>query len=97
MITDFATQATSDIFNDDNTKAARKALPTNLHAAARDLLDQLNAATQPGDMSIPKGNRLEKLKGNRAGQWSVRINNQYRICFKFEGGNASNVEVVDYH
>ena len=57
----------------------------------------LNAATDVGDLQTPPGNRLEKLRGDRVGQWSVRINQQYRVCFSFEGGDAYNVEIVDYH
>ena len=57
----------------------------------------LNAATDVEDLRTPPGNRLEKLRGDREGQWSVRINQQYRVCFSFEGGDAYNVEIVDYH
>ncbi len=49
------------------------------------------------DLRISPGNRLEALKGNRKGQWSIRVNNQWRVCFRFENGNAENVEIVDYH
>lgn len=97
MISRFASQATEDLFNGDDTKAARNALPKNLWAKASAVLDQLNTAAQPGDMKIPPSRRLEKLKGDRAGQWSVRINDQYRVCFRFEGSSALDVEVCDYH
>jgi len=60
-------------------------------------LTQLNAATRLNDLRLPPSNRLEPLKGNRLGQWSIRINNQWRICFRFEDGNAIDVEIVDYH
>lgn len=57
----------------------------------------LNAAARLLDLSVPPGNRLEKLKGNRAGQHSIRINDQWRICFVWRDGNACDVEIVDYH
>jgi toxin HigB-1 len=57
----------------------------------------LAAAVQIGDLAVPPGNRLEKLKGDRAGQWSIAINMQWRICFRWESGHAYDVEIVDYH
>ena len=57
----------------------------------------LNAATGVEDLRSPPGNRLEKLRGDREGQWSIRINQRYRVCFSFEGGDAHDVEIVDYH
>jgi proteic killer suppression protein len=57
----------------------------------------LAAAVRVGDLAVPPGNRLEKLKGVRAGQWSIAINMQWRICFRWEAGNAHDVEIVDYH
>ena len=60
-------------------------------------LQQLNAAGDLGDLRVPVGNQLEKLSGRRAGQWSIRINEQWRICFEWRTGHASNVEVCDYH
>lgn len=60
-------------------------------------LEQLDLAARIDDMRAPPGNRLEKLKGDRPGQWSVRVNDQWRICFRFEGGDAFDVEIVDYH
>jgi toxin HigB-1 len=97
MISTFRNQGTEDIFNGSNTAAARKTLPTDLWNVAFKKLSQLNAATAVGDMRLPPGNKLEKLSGNRAGQWSVRINDQYRICFTFDAGSVSAVEVTDYH
>ena len=64
--------------------------------ALRKLL-QLDAARDISDMRVPPGNRLEQLKGSRAGQWSIRINDQWRICFKWDGKNAHEVEIADYH
>ena len=60
-------------------------------------LRQLDAAAQLDDLRIPPGNRLEALQGNREGQYSIRINDQWRICFRFESGNAHDVEIIDYH
>ena len=60
-------------------------------------LTQLNAATRIDDLRLPPSNRLEALKGNRKGQWSIRINDQWRVCFRFEKGDAVNVEIADYH
>ncbi len=65
-------------------------------AALRKLL-QLDAARDIADMRVPPGNRLEQLKGKRAGQWSIRINDQWRICFKWDGKDAHEVEIADYH
>jgi proteic killer suppression protein len=72
-------------------------LPATLQRIAQRKLRQLNAVERLQDMGIPPGNRLEKLCGDRKGQFSVRINEQYRICFAWEEGNASQVAIVDYH
>lgn len=58
---------------------------------------QIDAAASLNDLRIPPGNRLEQLKGDRAGQWSIRINDQWRICFTWDGRDAYEVEIVDYH
>ena len=60
-------------------------------------LDMLAAATAVETLRVPPGNRLEKLSGNREGQWSIRINDQWRVCFEWVGTNAANVEICDYH
>jgi proteic killer suppression protein len=60
-------------------------------------LRMLDAAVNLGDLRSPPGNRLEKLKGDREGQWSIRINDQWRVCFRWEGGDAFDVEIADYH
>ncbi len=60
-------------------------------------LAQLDGAAVIEDLKIPPGNHLEKLQGDRAGQWSIRINDQWRLCFRFENGDALDVEIVDYH
>lgn len=69
----------------------------NFERVALRKLEQLDLALTIEDMRIPPGNRLETLKGDRAGQWSVRINDQWRVCFRFEDGDAFDVEIVDYH
>lgn len=60
-------------------------------------LTQLNAATRLNDMRLPASNRLEALKHDRIGQWSIRVNDQWRVCFRFESGDVFDVEIVDYH
>ena len=69
----------------------------SIQSAAMRKLALLNVAGRIEDLRVPPGNRLEALKGKRQGQWSVRINDQWRICFRFEAGNAFDVEIVDYH
>lgn len=73
------------------------ALPASLRKPALKKLQMLNAAGVPGDLAVPPGNRLERLRGDREGQHSIRINDQYRICFVWRDGNAYDVEVTDYH
>ena len=60
-------------------------------------LDMLAAATMVATLRVPPGNRLEQLQGDRVGQWSIRINDQWRVCFRWNGTNAEDVEIVDYH
>lgn len=72
-------------------------LPPDIQVVALRKLRLLNAARVIGDLRVPPGNRLEALKGNRAGQWSIRINDQWRICFIWDEGGPRNVEIVDYH
>lgn len=74
-----------------------KGLPTGIQQRARRKLRMLDAAAVIGDLSVPPSNRLEKLKGDRDGQHSIRINDQWRICFVWHGTYASDVEIVDYH
>ena len=69
----------------------------SIQSAVMRKLALLNAAGRIEDLGVPPGNRLEALKGKRQGQWSIRINDQWRICFRFEAGNAFDVEIVDYH
>jgi len=72
-------------------------LPQEIQEVARRKLRMLNAARTVIDLRIPPANRLEALKGNRSGQYSIRINDQWRVCFRFADGQASDVEIVDYH
>ena len=72
-------------------------LPRDIQRLAARKLEMLAAASQLESLRIPPSNRLEKLKGDRSGQHSIRINDQWRICFVWKGGNAHNVEIVDYH
>ncbi|WP_407900283.1 type II toxin-antitoxin system RelE/ParE family toxin [Scytonema sp. NUACC26] len=97
MIISFKDQGTEDIFDGNDSKEARKQCPTNLWEVARRKLDQLNAASSLDDIKVPLGNRLEPLKGERKSQHSIRINDQYRICFIWTLEGASEVEIVDYH
>lgn len=88
-------------FKDKNTETLYNAgscrrFSSIAHVALRKL-DMIAAATQIETLRVPPGNRLEALHGNREGQWSIRINDQWRICFAWEGGNAWNVEICDYH
>jgi len=75
----------------------RRRLPPGIQAVALRKLRLVNAAKQVGDLRVPPANRLEQLRGDRAGQWSIRINDQWRICFRWTQGGAENVEIVDYH
>ena len=96
MILSFKNRGTEDVYNGDDTKAARKTLPSRLHRRAAATLDQLNAAVSLRSLSLP-GLRLEKLKGDRVGQHSIRINDQYRVCFRWTETGPEDVEIVDYH
>jgi len=97
VIESYADRATEDIFNGVNSVKARQRLPRNLWQIAFRKLDQLDSATVLEDLRVPPGNRLEILKGERAGQYSIRINEQYRICFGWSESNAQDVEIIDYH
>ena len=97
MIQSFGDKATEDVFNGKNTKAARDVCPRNLWKIAIRKLDQLDSVEQLAELRIPPGNMLEMLMGDRAGQYSIRINAQYRICFRWTEGGPAQVEIVDYH
>lgn len=92
MIQSFRCRDTQALFE-------RKRVPrfVNIERVARRKLEQLEWAGRIEDLRIPPQNRLEALKGSRKGQWSIRINDQWRVCFRFEAGQALDVEIVDYH
>jgi toxin HigB-1 len=96
MIINFADKSTEDIFNGLDTKAARR-IPQTIWKAARLRLDALDAAKQLQDLKFPPGNRLELLKGNISGHYSIRINDQFRIIFRWISGDILDVEITDYH
>ena len=93
MIRSFADTETKHLFA---TGKSRR-LPPDILRRAIMRLTQLDAATCIEDLRLPPSNRLEALGGNRAEQWSIRINDQWRVCFRFAKGDASDVEIVDYH
>ena len=97
MIVSFGNRGTEDVFNGDNTKSARQLCPRDLWGIAARKLDQLDSAARLDDLMVPPGNRLEKLAGDREGQYGIRINDQYRICFKWDDRGPLQVEIVDYH
>lgn len=97
MIASFGDQGTVDLFNGRDTRAARRSCPAALWRVARRKLDQLNAATRLETLRVPPGNRLEALSGDRAGQHSIRVNDRYRLCFRWREAGAEAVEIVDYH
>ncbi len=97
MIVSFKDEGTEAVFEGRDTKKARKSCPQNLWRVARRKLDQINQAAELNDLRVPPGNRLEELKGDRKGQHSTRINEQYRVCFTWTERGAEEVEMVDYH
>ncbi len=97
MIHTFKNNGTEDIFNGKDTKAARRICPQNLWKIASRKLDQLDSVNALDQLRIPPGNQLETLAGDRQGQYSIRINNQYRICFVWKDNEPDQVEIVDYH
>ena len=97
MIGSFKNAGTEDIFNGENTHAARTACPQALWRVAVRKLDQLDSVTSLDELRIPPGNRLEPLTADRQGEYSIRINDQYRICFIWTESGPDQVEIVDYH
>ncbi len=93
MIRSFADKTTAAIFAGMEVRR----LSRDIQQRAAEKLAYLDAAHHIEDLRVPPGNRLEKLSGDRTGQWSIRINSQWRICFAFDGGDAYDVEIVDYH
>lgn len=96
MLQSFRDQATADLFRDRNTRAARR-IPRDLWRGAQRKLKLLDAAGRLDDLLIPAGNRLEALKGDQSGRHSVRVNEQYRVTFRWESAHAYEVCVEDYH
>jgi proteic killer suppression protein len=92
MIKSFRCKETEKLFSDQSSKKL-----ATIERVARRKLEILEAAQKLEDLRNPPGNRLELLKGNRAGQYSIRVNDQFRICFRWIDNSAENVEIVDYH
>lgn len=97
MIRSFYDQGTEDVFNRRRSKAARRTCPEQLWRVAQRKLDQLNAVVSLGSLRVPPGNRLEALRRGRQGQHTIRINDQYRICFVWTDEGPERVEITDYH
>mgnify|MGYP000170231513 CR=1 FL=1 len=93
MIESFADTDTEDLFRGE----APKRFATDVRKRMVQKLQLIDAACRPEDLRIPPGNRLEALSGDRSGLYSIRVNDRWRICFRFKNGNAYDVEIVDYH
>lgn len=93
MIRSFAAKETERVWNGVRSRK----LPHDIQQVARRKLRQIDAAARLTDLSVPRGNRLEALKGGRQGEYSIRINDQWRICFRWDDGDAVNVAIEDYH
>ena len=85
------------MYNGTGTPAARRVCPKKIWPVARRKLDQINRVRQLLDLAVPPGNHLEQLSANRSGRHSIRINVQFRICFRWEAGDVYEVEITDYH
>jgi toxin HigB-1 len=96
VIQSFADDTSADLFRERNTRAARQ-IPRELWRGVQRKLRLLDAAGRLDDLAIPSGNRLERLKGGHAGRHSIRVNQQYRVTFRWENGHAYEVRVEDYH
>jgi proteic killer suppression protein len=96
MIISFKSQATQDIYDGINSKQARK-VSQSVWRVARRKLDMVNAAVKMNDLKVPPGNRLKPLEGKLKEFYSIRINDQYRIIFRFKDSNAHDVMITDYH
>jgi proteic killer suppression protein len=97
MIVSFLDSGTEDIFDGTDSRKARQTCPGELWQKAQDRMTVMNAVAELESLRVPPGNRLEALKGDRAGQHSIRINSQYRICFRWTDLGPADVEIVDYH
>jgi toxin HigB-1 len=96
VIASFSDKATEALFHGEASKKVRS-LPPEIHGTAPRKLDMLNAAKELGDLRAPPGNRLEALRGDLEGKHSIRVNDQWRIVFRWQSGDAHEVEIVDYH
>jgi len=96
-IRSFADRGTEDVFDGVASKAARRVCPQQLWKKAQRKLDDINQVRHYADLKTPPSNKLHELKGDREGQWSIAINDQYRICFRWDGTEAFDVEITDYH
>ncbi len=96
MIQSFGDETTVDLFRERNTRAARR-IPSDLWRIVQRKLKALDVAARLEDLTIPAGNRLERLKGRQASLHSIRVNDEYRVTFRWEDGNAYEVRVEDYH
>jgi toxin HigB-1 len=96
MIESFADETTADLFRERNSRSARR-IPRGIRRVAQRKLKALDVAARLDDLTIPAGNRLEALKGDRVGRYSIRINDQYRLTFRWEQGHAREVRIEDYH
>jgi toxin HigB-1 len=96
LIQSFSDETTADLFRERNTRSARR-IPRELWRVAQRKLKALDVAARLDDLAIPAGNRLEALKGDQVGRHSIRINDQYRVTFRWEQGHAQEVRIEDYH
>ena len=97
MIKTFASDGAQDIFDGIAFRTDRKCCPQSIWLVARRKLDQINRVRDLDELQIPPGNRLEHLKGDRENQYSIRINQKYRVCFTWEANHAYEIEITDYH
>ncbi len=97
MIRTFTSAGTEDIFDGVASQAARRCCPRSIWPVVRRKLDQINRVREINELKVPPGNRLERLKGDRENQYSIRINQKYRICFTCEEDHAYEIEITDYH
>ena len=93
MIRSFADKQTAAVFDGHRVRA----LPAHVQDIARRKLKAIDAAKEIDDLRVPPGNRLQKLSGDRGGQWSIRLNDPWRLCFRWTNGEAHEVAIVDYH
>jgi proteic killer suppression protein len=96
VIQSFADETTADLFRERNTRSAR-VVPREIWPIVRRKLKMLDVAARLGDLAVPPGNRLERLKGRESGRHSIRVNDQYRVTFLWDKGHAYEVRVEDYH